>query len=417
MTKKTRPQFFYGYIVVFSGAFILMIIWGAFYTFGIFFKPLSGEFGWTRAMTSGAFSLHTFVFGLFAIVMGRLTDRFGPRIVMVVCGLLLGSGYLLMSQVKDLWQLYLFYGVIIGIAMGASFIPIVSTIPRWFVTRRAMMMGITLSGIGLGAVIMPPFARWLISGYGWQSSYVVVGTMVSVLIISFAQFLRREPAQNDLLPYGGNDSMEASRGSPEKGFSLREALCTRQLWMFCLMYVCHGFYIMTIAVHIVPHITDLKIAAKTAANILSFIGGISILGRVALGNAADRLGNKKVLIGCLSTVALSLLWLPGAGELWMFYLFAVIYGLFYSGLDIVSSPMLADLFGVGSLGSILGAMSISFTTGGAIGPVMAGHIFDVTGSYEIAFLICAVLVFVALGVAYFLKPIIPKPLTLINISG
>jgi MFS family permease len=292
--------------------------------------------------------------------------------------------------------------------MGAGFIPLASTIPRWFVKRRSMMMGITISGIGLGAVVMPPLAIWLISGYGWEISYLVVGTMVSVLIISAAQFLRRDPAQIGLLPYGENQAKKAGLGPPATSFSLSEAIRARHLWMFSVMYVCHGFYIMTVAVHIVPHITDLKISPTTAASVLAVIGGTSIFGRIALGNAADTFGNKTVLIGCFTTVAISLFWLLVAKKVWMLYLFAATYGLVYAGLDVVSSPILAELFGLESLGSILGVMGISFSTGGAIGPVMAGHIFDVTGSYEIAFLLCAVLVLVALAIAYLLKPTATK---------
>ena len=133
MIENKQPKIFYGYIVVAASFLIYMVMWGTYYTFGIFFKPFLVEFGWTRAMTSGAYSLSLILHGLLGIVAGKLTDRFGPRVVVTACGLLLGSGYLLMSQVSAIWQLYLFYGVIIGIGISGGFIPLVSTVARWFV--------------------------------------------------------------------------------------------------------------------------------------------------------------------------------------------------------------------------------------------------------------------------------------------
>ena len=141
MVEKVKPKFFYGYVVVLASFFILLITWGTIYTFGVFLKPLLAEFGWTRAETSGAYSLYMVLHGVLYIVTGRLNDRFGPRMLMTACGLLLGLGYFLMAYISAIWHLYLFYGVIIGIAMSAGFVPLVSTIVRWFVKRRALMTG------------------------------------------------------------------------------------------------------------------------------------------------------------------------------------------------------------------------------------------------------------------------------------
>ena len=129
---KAKPTFFYGHIVIWSLAIIMLTIWIPYTAFGVFFKPVLTEFGWTRALTSGAFSLAMIISGLLTIVMGALNDKFGPRVVLTLCGSLLGLGYLLMSQVNAIWQFYLFYGVIIGIGMGGSVIPLLSTVARWF---------------------------------------------------------------------------------------------------------------------------------------------------------------------------------------------------------------------------------------------------------------------------------------------
>lgn len=195
MVKDSKPKFFYGYIIVGAGFVISLLTVGTYTSFGVFFKPLSSEFGWTRAMTSGAYSLNMILWGSLSIITGRLNDRFGPRIVITACGFIFGAGYLLMSRISALWQFYLFYGVIIAIGLSGCFTPIASTITRWFTKRRGLATGIVISGIGVGTIIIPPLASQLISIYGWRTSYTILGITTLVLLIISAQFLRRDPGQ------------------------------------------------------------------------------------------------------------------------------------------------------------------------------------------------------------------------------
>ena len=161
MIENKEARFFYGYIIVASAFLILVLTIGVNFTFGVFLPVLLDEFSWTRAIASGAFSLNLALTGLIGVVAGKMTDQYGPRIVVTVCGVLLGLGYLLMSQANTLWHLYLFYGVIVGIGMSISQTPLPSTIARWFVKRRGMMTGIAVTGIGVGILIMPPAVSWL----------------------------------------------------------------------------------------------------------------------------------------------------------------------------------------------------------------------------------------------------------------
>ena len=403
-TGSKKPGLFYGYIIVGAAFLIMVIVWGTFYSFGVFFKPVLTEFGWTRAMTSGAYSLSFVLYGLLGIVIGGLTDRFGPRLVVTVCGLFLGLGYLLISQVSAIWQLYLFYGVMVGIGITGGFVPVASTVARWFVRRRGLMTGIMLAGAGVGQVIVPPVATQLISVYGWRTSYLIIGIIVLVLLVVVAQFLKRDPSQVGLLSDGNSKVEEPSPALEAKGFSIQKAIHTRSFWVLAIMYACYGFFLQATLVHIVPHATDLGISALLAANILAIIGGVSIVGRIGIGIASDRFGNRPVLVLVFILAGVAFVWLQFTKELWMFYLFAVIFGFAYGGLITLMSPIVAELFGLRVHGAILGVVSLSNAIGGTMGPFLAGRVFDLTSSYYVAFIVCAVLSVIALILAVLLRP-------------
>lgn len=390
---SVKPKFFYGYVVVALAFLIMVITGGTMYTFGIFFKPLANGFGWTSAAISGAFSLQMVLHGFFYIVTGRLNDRFGPRVVVSGCSLLLGVGYLLMSQISDIWHLYLFYGVIIAIGMSGAFVPLSSTVARWFVKRKGAMIGIAVAGISAGTMIMPPVANWLISSYGWRTSYAVIGLTVLVITISAAQFLRRDPSQMRLLPYGKSEVQEESSNLEVLGVSLQGAMHTRQFWLLSVAFLSFGVFQTAIMVHIVPHAIELGISATAAANIFAVIGGLGIVGRIVMGGTSDRIGSRAALIICFVLLTATLAWLLVAKELWMLYLFAAFFGFGYGGISALIPPTVAELFGLRSHGVVLGVITFITTAGGAVGAIMAGSIFDITGSYQVTFLIC-----VALGV-------------------
>ncbi len=405
MPDNTKPRFFYGYVIVLVSFIIMVITWGTINAFGVFLKPLSAELGWTRAMTAGAYSTFMLLHGFLYIVTGRLNDRFGPRLVMTVCAFILGLGYLLMSQVNAIWQLYFFYGVIISIGMSAAFVPLASTVARWFVKRRGLMTGIVVSGIGVGTMIMPPMANQLISSYGWRTAYIVLGVISLVLILFAAQFLRRDPGQVGQVPYGENEIKAGSLNLPDGGFALQQAIRTRQFWMLCALLVFHLVGQQAVLVHIVPHVTDLGISATIAANVLAVIGGLSIVGMMTMSGASDRIGNRPALIINFILVSIALFWLLVAREVWMLYLFAAIFGFGYGGVVALESPIVAELFGMRSHGVILGMVMFAATTGGAIGALFAGRAFDINSSYQLAFLASAVFSVIGLILISLLRPV------------
>ncbi len=411
MIENGKPKFFYGYGVILATFSIMVIAGGIWVIFGVFFEPMLTDpdfVGWTRAMFSGAASLRIFLAALLGIAGGRLTDKFGPRPVVTVCGLFLGLGLFLMSRINTIWQLYLVFGVITGVGMSGLWVPMISTISRWFVKRRGMMTGIVLSGASVGMIIMPPLATWLITTYGWRTAYIIIGLAAMIVIIPATQFIKRDPAQTGQLPDGENGVKAKSLDLPARSLPLREAIHTRQFWLLCAIFGSLWFSSMAITVHIVIHAIDLGIPAASAANILAIMGGVGIAGRIIIGNAADRIGHKPVLIMGFTLVVVSLLWLLVAKELWAFYLFAVIFGFGFSGLVVLESPLMAKLFGLGSLSVIMGSVEFVSATLGTPSSIIAGYIFDITGRYQLAFLICVGVSIIGLMLSLLLRPISEK---------
>ncbi|MBA7685014.1 L-lactate transporter [subsurface metagenome] len=403
-SSEIKPRFFYGYIVVAVAFISLMVIIGTHHSFGVFFKPLVTEFGWTRAITSGAFSLSAIMLGLFGTIMGWLTDKIGPRIVLSICGFLFGLGFILMSQVGTVWQLYLFYGVIIGIGRSGVWVPLASTVAKWFAARRSLMTGVIMAGMSVGGLIIPLVASWLILTYQWRTSYLILGVVVLPIVISAAQFLRRDPTQMGQVPYHHNESEGTSSKLETKSLSLSEALYTKQFWMAFGIEFSLGLCGYSIMIHIVPHAIDLGISAVNAASILATISCLGIVGQIVLGVAGDRIGNRQVFIICFILMSAALLWLTPAIEMWKLYLFAAIFGFAFGGAGVSESPLAAMLFGLRSHGLIYGVLNFGFTIGASIGPFLAGYIFDITNSYQIAFIGCAGIAIFGAILATVLKP-------------
>jgi MFS family permease len=399
------PRIYYGYVMVGVTFLIMMISWGLYIVFGVFFDQLLDEFGWSRAGISGAYSVSSVVSGVLGIAVGHLTDRFGPRIVVTVCGFFLGLGYFLMSQVNSLWQLYLFYGVILGIGMSGLWIPLLSPIVRWFTDKRSLMTGIIISGLTIGQLIAPLVISRLIADHGWRMTYMVLGVAVIVLIVALAQLLKPNPKRE--MPALENDKAPEKQNSKATGrdFNLREASATLQFWLVVMIFFCIGYAAFSITVHIVPHATKLGIPEITAANILAINGGVGIIGNFVLGGLiGDKIGNRKVFIIGLVLMVAALFWMIPSKGLWILYLFAVVFGIGIGGVGTSESPLLARLFGLTSHGLIYGVVGLSWTLGGAVGPFITGYLCDVMGNYQVAFLISALLGVLGLFLLIALKP-------------
>lgn len=381
----------------------MLVVLGGNGFFGTFFKPVSEEFHWSRATTAAAFSLNSLIAGLAGIFMGKLNDRFGPRLVITLCGILVGAGFMLMSQVNNLWQLFFFYGVLIGLGMSGTYVPTLSTITRWFSTRLSLMSGIVLIGLSVGELIAAPVASSLIQQHGWRDSYWMIGAIILVVSVAAAQFMRRDPSTMGLKPYG---EKQEGQSSVVTGVSLKEAMVTRQFWTVAAMEFVFGFILMTVLVHLVPHITDLNIPISSAAAIMAVCAGASIPGRLILGQAGDRMGNRAIFLIGYFLMAGSLIGLIFVKDSIPLSFCAIVFGFAFGGMEASESPIVAWLFGIRNHGLIFGSLVLAFTIGGALGPFLTGYIFDTFNSYLMAFIIMGVLAITGFALTATLRPLI-----------
>lgn len=394
----------YGYVIVASVFLVMMVIWGMFATFGVFFESFIKTFGWTRAMTSGASSIRDLVFGLACIMTARLSDRFGPRIVVSVCGILLGVGYGLMSRIDSPWELFVCYGVIVACGMSA-YITLLSIVARWFDRRRGLMTAVVFSGMGIGSMVMPPVAHQLLSIYGWRHSYLILAVIGSAWMVLAAQCLRSSP-ETEGPSAAAKPSHGGKAGNPSAhGLPFRNALGTMRFWVLSTVYFFFLYCLLSITVHIVIHSTGIGIPSSTAANLLATIGGLSIVGMNLAGGAADRIGNRVALGLSFLLMAIALADLLFSRGAWHLYVFAALFGLAYGGMQVLFSPLVAELFGLASHGVILGAAAFVGSLGAALGPFISGYIFDATQSYQNAFLICIVMAVAGIFLPLLLKPV------------
>lgn len=394
LSAVSKPRIFYGYVIILCSFLILMTMWGAQYSFGVFFKPMLKEFGISRAVLSGAYSINLILVAVASIFSGKLSDKYGPRLVVTVCGSCLGISYLLMSQVQTIWQIYVIFGILCSISIAGSWVPLLSTIAKWFVTGRGLMCGLAAAGIGVGTMLLPPLAGFLISSFGWRTSYIIIGLGLLVVVIINAQMLKRDPSQIGLSALGESDQP----GDSAWGYTFREALRTRQFWLLSAVFLVLNGCLQTVLVHIVAHATDVGVLEVTAVTIISVIGGVSIVSKVGGGIAVDRLGNKPVAIMVTSLMCLSMIIIQFSDALAVLYVFAAIFAFSYGGFAAIQSPYVAELFGLKDHGAILGfAMFIQGV--GAFGPFVAGKIFDTNSSYRLAFVMLTILSFLSILLA------------------
>jgi len=408
---------FYGWWIVLASSIICMLGYGlGLYSFGVFFKPMMNEFGWTRAMTSGAYSLRSIQGGLFSPVLGWATDKYGPRVIIIFGALILGLSFVLMYFVNSLLGFYLVNGVLISLGMSAMlYLPTMTAISNWFVRKTSRALSILAIGAGVGGFICAPAAAFLIKYLGWRLSFVVVGIIIWVIVLPLSLIIRHRPEDMGLRPDGDppqknppkqiqvpDENMSGELN--QRDWTLKEALLSKSYWILTSSFVLSGLAHSVINVHLVPALTDMGISPEKAAFSLGFMVLISIVGRLSFGWLGDFIDKRYLFMTTYLMQAVAIFVLITARNMDLVYIFIVLYGIGFGGGIPLDPAIRVEYFGRSAFAKIGGFMAPMFMIAGIIGPLLAGHVFDVAGTYNPVFAFVAVLQVVATIVILFARP-------------
>ena len=373
-----RPD--HRYLIVFGACLTQFTVIGWVVSYGLFFKTFETEFGWSRTLLSGGFSLAFLVMGLLAAFGGQLSDRYGPRLVLAFTGTMCGLGFILLSQMNHAWQLLLVFGLFIGSGMSTHDVVTLSTIARWFKNRRGVMTGIVKVGTAAGQFTIPPIAAVLLITYGWRSTFMIMG-FAAIILLLFAAWAIKAPSTKTST--NTSDTMS--------GYSFAQARRTPIFWIICAIEFLFLPSLATIPLHIVVHGMDLGMTTTVAAALVSTMAASSVLARLAVGSFFDRVGGKVTIILCLVPLLGSLLALLAIDTPNPLFAVMIVYGFAHGGLFTVMSPTIAEYFGLKAHGTLFGSIIFFGTISAATAPILAGYIFDTTGSYSMMFRILIVM--------------------------
>ncbi len=407
-----RPRIFPGWYVV-AGCWLIHFYLGAFFFIGFtnVFNPIRSEFGWTAAATALAFSIQRFEGGIASPIVGFLLDRYGSRKLMLAGMVAAGLAFVLMSRMQNLWQ---FYGIfaLLSLALSMGFgAPFNAAAVKWFVKQRSRAIGIMWTGTSFSAFLIPLYVV-LIQSVGWRTSLLLVGLGVWIFLIPAASLVRSRPEPYGYLPDGDplpegqtgdqrQATLQASQRARGTGFTVRQALRSPAFWLVSLAFALSSMNIGAVIVFIVPHLTSstLGFSPQAAAFIASLFIAISGPGRVAVGFLGDRVPDKKwIVVGVFALEAMAMVVLGLAHSYWMAILFAFLMGPAHGGSIPIRPAFYGDYFGTRAFATIQGLSGTLSLITGVVGPVMAGRIFDQTGTYAPAFFIMAAATVIALPI-------------------
>lgn len=386
-----KSGLFYGWIVTGAGMVMAVLGLGIRYSYGVFIKSLESDFAISRGATSTIFSLYMILCCFLAVAGGWALDRFGPRKVGFVMACFTGAALLVTSRSSTLWQLFLGNGLLLSLGTGPVYTVVNSTASRWFNKKRGLAVGITTSGGGVGAIVIAPLAAYLLSSYGWRNCMLILGVMAWVIMAGMALLMKKEPGEMGLFPDGSQPKdpetspVRRTDGDRTRNLSFLQAVGLPQFWFLGTTWLFLSLSIHMVFVHVVPYAVDAGISPMQAAVILGLIGASNIPGRILVGRASDAVGRKTLAVACALAQFCSLLWLMWARDLWSLYTFGIAFGFLWAGSTTMVTVIISDIFGTRNLGLIMGVLSAGWAIGAALGPAIAGFLFDVSGSYFIAF--------------------------------
>ncbi|MSQ12570.1 MAG: MFS transporter [Dehalococcoidia bacterium] len=390
---RRQPRIFYGWYIVLGSVivnFYLSVVY--FQGFQVFFLPIVREFGWSRATTSGAFSLRQMESGLLAPVVGLLVDRWGPRAVIILGVIISGAGLVLLSRVNSLWMFYLAFLLTSlgtsGVSHGVSW---PAAVAAWFRRLRGRAMGIAT----LGPVVGGPFVvtvAFLEGWLGWRTSLLVLGVGLWVIGIPAGMLARTSPERYGYRPDGDRprpgetEAEERRRNDRGWGFTARQAVRSRTFWLIALLFGIQGLGTSGLMVHLIPLLEDRQFSAEQAASIVGAVFLLSGIGRIGAGLFVDLLDQRLIILSLLGLQigALLVLTLAGGHNWWLVVLFVTLFGPGFGGTVPLRPLLIMQRFGPRAFGAINGLTQSAAVGTGVIGPILYGRIFDVTGAYDLA---------------------------------
>jgi MFS family permease len=363
----------YGWVIVAAGGLMGCVAIGSLFSLAVFLQPMSAATGWSRTGISGAMTIDFLTMGVAAFGWGALTDRFGPRPVMLAGAILTGTGLALASRASSLLEFQIVYGGVVGIAVGALLVPTMATVTGWFDKNRAIAVSLVSAGMGMAPMTISPFASWLLKSYDWRTAQLTIAVLAWALLIPAALFVRRAPQ--------AAPGAAAMLGSADPGMTVKQALRSPQFIILALTNFCCCATHSGPIFHTVSYAIACGIPLFAAATIYSVEGFAGLGGRIVFGLAGDRFGAKQAVIAGLLVQAI------GAGcyfftrQIGEFYIVAVIFGMAYGGVMPLYSVIAREYFPMRIMGTVIGATSMIASLGMSLGPAVGGWIFDTTGNY------------------------------------
>ncbi|MEQ5842228.1 MFS transporter [Paraburkholderia acidicola] len=393
----------YRWTIVGAGAVMTCVAIGAMFSLAIFLQPISTDTGWSRAGISSGMTLNFIVMGISGFGWGAASDRIGARPVVLTGAVLLGVALALASRATSLLQFQLTYGILVGLAASAFFAPMMAITSKWFDRQRSLAVSLVSAGMGVAPMTVSPFARWLVSAYDWRTAMLSIGVLACVILIPAALLVRQPPAAADAAAATANNM--PAHHADAAGLRVFDALRSRQFLALGLAYfACCAAHSGPIF-HMVSYAILCGISPMAAVSIYSVEGLSGLGGRLLLGVLADRFGAKRVLVAGLLIQALVISGYLFAHRLEQFYSLALVFGAAYGGVMPLYVVLAREYFGTRIIGTVLGAATMLSSLGMALGPVLGGLIFDLSGRYTWLYIGSSIVGLGAVGIACAFSPV------------